>query len=201
MATKGYVLQDSVTQVTPTEVSYLSGVTSAIQTQLDGKATAASTMQLLASTTTGSALTTVTLSSIPAATHLKIVVYCPGKSGTDSLRMQFNSDSGANYGYKQDINGSGNAAATAQASILLGSSASTTDAVYAVFDIVNITANPKIGTSTSMAYSSGTTPTHTCVQANVWNDTAAQISSITVFTAGGVNTMNSGTSIFVYGSN
>ena len=69
----------------------------------------AATYTPIATSTLSSAATGVTFSSIPSG-YTDLIIVCSIKSGTiDSLRMQFNSDTGTNYSFT-GINGSGTAA-------------------------------------------------------------------------------------------
>lgn len=81
------------------------------------------TYEKIATTTLGSAATTITFSSIAATyTDLRLVLVCKASTGMDAY-VQYNSDSGSNYSLTE-INGSGAAA----------SSTATINATYILLD-------------------------------------------------------------------
>jgi hypothetical protein len=77
---------------------------------------AGSTYTPIATTTLGSAASTVTLSSIPS-TYTDVILVCAGSASGDgvALRFTFNSDSGANYSQTY-IEGNGTSASSSRQS-------------------------------------------------------------------------------------
>ena len=155
----------------------------------------------LAETTLTGAVATSTTATFAGKRHLRIEIWITGVSAIASPSIQFNADTGTNYGWTS----SEDAAVLVQAGsvnlIRLGSSAARTAAgqdIYSIVDVTNIATNVKFShfrsefqpnsgaQSPSLAYGSG-----------VWNNTSNQITSVTVGL--GTATMGAGTNITIYG--
>jgi len=156
-------------------------------------------MTLIASGSLGSAATTLTVSSIPASEDLEIRGFVTGLSGADLLGLQFNSDTGANYATQYCINGcagAGSNSVTAQTYIRLQPSAS--QDLEFVVRIKNLTSFVKRGDFYTVR--NATSGAITRYDGGIaWDNTSAQISSITLLTVGASVTMATGTSLNVYG--
>lgn len=139
--------QNVVPGVSDTEIGYLDGVTSAIQTQLNGKlsatvssptsgqvisyngsgwvnaaAPASGGMTLIADTTLSSGQNTVTLSSIPQ-TYKKLeleINFTGGVNGPSTATMVFNGQTSSSYGWGAANYGVSSGNSTATASFVYG---------------------------------------------------------------------------------
>lgn len=153
-------------------------------------------MSLLADVTAAGGANTLTSGTITAKTYLEVHIYISGFSAGTALALQFNGDTGANYSYevsRDSATPSGNAA---QTTIRLDNSTSITAARYAHAKITNLTAIAKNLQMSEFENPTSTLITHTGW--GLWNNTAAQITSIQV-QAGG-NTINSGSRMLVFGT-
>ncbi len=149
---------------------------------------------LIAATTTGGAIATTTLSGIPSAQDLMIVI---DVLDTTSVHMQFNGDTSSIYDWGGlDFNGAaiGNQENTSAIRLVKGA---TTGARFSHINIRNITARTKMVSGQTV--SDNAALNENWVNFGVWANTSAQISSISIgcFPA----TCPSGTVIRVYGSN
>jgi hypothetical protein len=161
---------------------------------------AGNTYTQIASTTLGSAASSVTFSSIAGTyTDLVIVVQAAVTTGSVALRMQFNSDTGANYSSTW-ITGNGSAA----------SSSRTSGTTYMKIDEntgMNTTLGQGLNIINVMNYANATTFKTALTRPNradlgvdafvgLWRSTAA-INSITLLTSS--STFVSGSTFNLYG--
>ncbi len=125
------------------------------------------------------------IDNIPARKYLRVKAFCVA-SGSISLQVRFNSDSGSNYAIRQSANGAADATAGSQTSLIIYSSAARQSAILD-FDITNILAQEKIGYAT--AIDGGTAGAASFAgkaeQSIKWANTAAQINRIEIFTSAG----------------
>lgn len=152
---------------------------------------------LLTSTTTTVGMLFAT-TTFTAASHLEVVFY--GVCSGNELRMNFNADAGANYGY-QMINYS--PAATTfnqggQTSLSLMANDATTSPAFAVVDVENASSTVRKYVQIQTTAGVGSNIPHASVGSGVWNNTSAAITSIAFSCQG--STLNSGAIISIYGS-
>lgn len=159
------------------------------------------TYEPIATTTLGSAATTITLSSIPATyTDLKLVFTCTTASGV-VVFLQFNGDTATNYS-RTYLEGTGTVAGAATSTsvttfrpMAAGSTSSTVPTLITV-DIFSYTGSTfKTGLSTFSGDTNGG-GTVSC-SVGLWRSTAA-INSILILNSGAVN-FSVGTTATLYG--
>ena len=152
----------------------------------------------LATQTLGSAVASVTFSSIPATYTDLVLVYTGviASGGEVGLSLRFNGDSGANYS-KTDIVGSGAAATSARDSNYteanIGLASSTTQA-NSIFHIMNYSNATTYKTALGRGNNTGG---YVRAGVGLWRSTAA-ITSITLI-AGGLVNFNIGSTFTLYG--
>jgi len=170
--------------------------------------------ELIASTTLTSAVSTTTLSGIPARNNLRIVVdtITPVTSQAKGLYAQFNGDTGSNYAYyfySIAANTTGNANSTnviklngpSAASITSGASQS-----LIIFDVINDISKRKYGFFKAFIDLNGGANAGDLSEGTFrWNNTSAQITSISIGVSSvavtpEAQTLSAGTRIYVYGS-
>ena len=156
------------------------------------------TYEPIATTTLGSASTTITFSSIPATyTDLRLVLVDRGASGSTIL-VRFNSDSGSNYS-RTRLQGDGASASssqsTNQASVICGNQPSATGVwgmhTVDVFSYAGSTNKTCLVTASEDANGSGTVQR----QVALWRSTAA----INTLTISASNNFDAGTTAAIYG--
>lgn len=159
------------------------------------------TYDLLASTTLGSATRTVTLSSIPSTYRdLVLVSTVTVVGGTDTLCLQFNSDTSSAY---NGVTMEGNGSSAASGNQTNNNKIMASMAEYAVSN--------QVAVFVSQIFDYSTTDKHKMVltrggAANVrvagaggrWANTAA-INSISIFTDSASRTWAAGSSFYLYG--
>ena len=160
-----------------------------------------SAWQRLGTTVLGSNAATISVSNFSARKILRVVMHCPGRSAGGSPRITFNSDTGTNYGATTMADGGARVNVSAAANIALAGDNSVTNAFYMVMDIDNdITSVRKFAHWNIMSASDtgSSTPDNVWEGYGVWNNTSAQITTITFdLTA---NNYLSGTRVTVFGS-
>lgn len=144
----------------------------------------------------------ITVSSLPARTHLRILYFVLSSGGTTSVEVTFNGDTGANYSRRSFVNGVAGGTATGAANLRLdgGAAASTK---YGTMDVLNITAQEKITTAELIdivTAGAGTAPSDSRQDCK-WANTAAQISSVTVSNLTGTGDFAAGSCVVVLGHN
>jgi hypothetical protein len=161
---------------------------------------AGNTYTQIASTTLGSAASSVTFSSIASTyTDLVIVVQAAVTTGSVALRMQFNSDTGANYSSTW-ISGTGSSA-------ISGRTSGTTYMKIDEYSGMNTTLGGGLNLINVMNYSNATTFKTALTRPNradlgvdavvgLWRSTAA-INSITLLTSS--STFVTGSTFNLYG--
>lgn len=134
-------------------------------------------------TTLSGAGDTITVSGLPARKYLKLV-WSITATGAAGGNITFNSDTGANYAYRYELNGAAGVSAVSQTSIgAIYNATSLTGFGYA--ELINISTAPKQGRIQSI-YSNSTAGT-AIDSVNFWFkwvNTSAQISSVTITNAG-----------------
>jgi hypothetical protein len=146
-------------------------------------------------TTLGTAGDTLTVSSLPARTHLQLRVILRATGGTISAPLTFNGDTSSNYSLvRLENNGSVTAAsATSQASIALSASTTATHKYYTI-DVFNISTLEKtlVATENNASTAGAGTAPIIRITNGKWVNTSNAISSITI--------TNSGTGDYAIGS-
>jgi len=159
------------------------------------------TYEPIATTTLGSATTSITFSSIPATyTDLRLVIAVSSASGGFNIRTQFNSDTGANYSSTW-LQGDGSVA----------SSSRNTGLTYLQFFAGESSTLPTLRTLDLFSYSGSKLKTglmtgsndyngsgYVSRQVGLWSSTAA-INTIYLFLSGVSQTFSIGTTATLYG--
>ena len=159
----------------------------------------ASTYTPIATTTLGSAASSVTLSSIPSTyTDLILVISAQGASGASSaINAYFNTDTAANYSYTQ-LTGDGSSAASARnqdsTRMRLGWSAVSSAFAPIVFHIQNYSNTTTYKTSIGRINDAASI---TGAVVNLWRSTAA-VNQIVMNLNSGAN-FNTGSTFTLYG--
>lgn len=161
----------------------------------------ASTYTPIATTTLGSASATVTFSSISGSyTDLVLIANAAAASGTPTISMRFNSDTGANYSRTLLI-GDGTTASSQRASssteMRICNSSGLTTTLGANATIANIQNYANSTTYKTTISRSNTSSSATEAIVNLWRNTAA-ITQIDLFTNSGVN-FAAGSTFTLYG--
>ena len=160
----------------------------------------------LASYKFASSLQTSPAISFPPRDMLMVQVRVQGYSGGDIASFRFNGDTGANYWSRNISFAAGGVTATnaEQVSQTLARlhPTTTTQKRSSVHFINNQANTSKLGTTTAQT-SSGSAATIPVLEFGgfEWVNTTAQITSITLLTAGGSITMPAGTGFVVFGCN
>lgn len=144
----------------------------------------------LSSDTLGSDSATFTTSTFTAKKNLKVIIYLPATS-SDQLKMQFNGDTGNNYSGISGLNYISQGTYSGGGRFSLEQSSESASR-YLTIEILNISAVTK-----RIIYQEQVT-TDNYQGAGIWNNTAAQITSITLFLSGGSNLI-AGSTIQVFG--
>jgi hypothetical protein len=150
----------------------------------------------IATTTLGSASSSVTLSSIPA-TYTDIVIVCNGQttSGTFDTKLQVNSDTGTNYSSTR-LEGSGSAASSNRTtSATSGTSWNTSLGNQTAIIYLNNYSNTT--TYKTLLARGGNPAGYLSADVTLWRSTAA-INSVTIFLSG-AGTFSTGYTFSVYG--
>jgi hypothetical protein len=162
-------------------------------------------LEFLGSTLMGSAAASSSVVTIPARDYLEIYVRVTGYGGSDIASLRFNGDTGNNYWSRYLSAAAGGAVLTnnqnvSQAFARLFASGTTLGRT-AVLGLSNAQTATKVGVV------NGNTATNAAGTAGViefggfeWVNTAAQITTVQLVTAGG-QTMSIGTGFEVYGMN
>jgi len=153
----------------------------------------------LGRTTLGSAGDTISVTSIPARRHLRLLIMLIN-SGSIAVTMRLNNDSGANYAYRTSGNGGADATAVSQTSILLAAAGSFNYQITA--DIVNISTSEKpviIAVNNPNTAGAANAPGRTEEVAK-WANTSSQITQVDVLN-GGAGDFAIGSEVVVLGHN
>jgi hypothetical protein len=158
---------------------------------------AGSTYTKIASTTLGSAASSVTLSSIPATyTDLVLVMNYIASGGTVYSQLRLNSDSGANYS-RTELLGSGSLATSARASnegfLYNAVAANNGNTAAVIFQFMNYSNTTTYKTVLTRLNSQDT---YIEAEVNLWRSTAA-INSIYIQTNS--NNFGTGSTFNLYG--
>lgn len=162
-------------------------------------------LDYLGSTTLGGAAATTGAVTIAARDMLLIVVRVTGYGGGDIIGLRFNGDAGANYWDRHMHAAAGGTTWTntenASTTLIRLAGNNSTQARTIVVTISNRAATSKSCTiQTQTNTTSAATVGRIDIGGGQWFNTASQITSVELRTAGG-NTMNAGTSFVVFGKN
>jgi|GEM_PF-4107502 len=148
--------------------------------------------QELGRATASVAGTTITISSIPARTYLRILVNLLPTAATSTVKLIFNGDSGTNYGYRLSTNGSADSTGTF-AGLPIDTAASPASVMWVELEGNNNASKAKLFVGHSIDENCNRRELNA-----LWSNTSAQINSIALNTS--VN-MAVGSEIIVLGHN
>lgn len=149
---------------------------------------------------------TVSCSSFTGKKQLFIQIsFNVSSSGTAIVpALQFNSDAGSNYAWRNSFNGGADSTGTSSSSCAVigsntvGTSGGGTITISAVNNFSNLRKLLYIQESHGLESNSGTAPTHAETGCK-WSNTSAQITTITLLASSGTATYSTGTIITVWG--
>lgn len=148
--------------------------------------------------TTGGSATTITSATFSARKQLRFHVYISGFSGVANPFIRFNADTGNNYGWKLSENIGATATGSATDRIKLISAGTYTTPMYFVIDVTNdSTGVGKMATWQGVADNGTTTAPDIFSGGGKWNNTSAQITSITI--GASANNISANSRIVTYG--
>jgi hypothetical protein len=159
---------------------------------------AGNTYTQIASTTLGSAAATVTFSSIPA-TYTDLVLVIWGNLSGNELGIQFNSDTGTNYG-QTSLFGNGTTAASTRITNYngLGIGGIVSRSAPSIVNIQNYSNTTTFKTCLTRAEQTRSSVDGVVAFVGTWRNTNA-ITSIVVRDLGGSNNLISGSTFNLYG--
>ena len=152
----------------------------------------------IATTTLGSAASSVTFSSITATyTDLILIGNITGQSSSGGLLIRFNADSASNYSYTA-LNGNGTSASSSRASNQTEGSISYTDSTTVPSSLITQILNYTNTTTYKTILSRANSNYGALSYVNLWRATPAAINRIDILTSGGYN-LNAGSTFTLYG--
>lgn len=140
-------------------------------------------------------------SSFAANGYLRVIVMLQGQATNNGIAWQFNSDTGNNYATRGASNDGATATITSTSSIVAPWTGSNSGSSQIhVIEISNYSGAIKAvrGHSTATDGTASTAP-QTSDYSGIWNNTSAQITTITIFGSGSTN-FTTGDRIIVYGN-
>ena len=141
-----------------------------------------------------------TTSSFTASSYLRVVVLLQGTASSNGgLIVQFNGDTGSNYASRNAIDGGTQNTATSAASINTGNVVAGGSKQITVFDVMNYSGVPKLISGYSTGATAKTSASDQATFSGIWDNSAAQITTITLSFGGNIN-FTSGDRIIVYGN-
>lgn len=132
----------------------------------------------LGRTTLGGTADTISVTSIPARTFLRVIAYASGTNIRGAF--QFNGDTGANYANRTSDNNGADSTATGSTSLFAGDSGGNNVRIFTVLDIINFASLEKqvIGNSNMKTTAgSGSAPSRRETSAT-WANTTDQITRV-----------------------
>ena len=137
-------------------------------------------------TTLSSAGDTISVASLPARKHLKIIALYAGTGGTVNARLRFNNDSGNNYAYRYSVNNAADTTGTSQPQLILHDTTSSSG-IYAQLEISNAATISKVltGQIVSANTSAASTAPDKWESAGEWANLTDQITRIDLINSGG----------------
>ncbi len=151
---------------------------------------------LIARTSLSAAATSIILDNIPTKKFLRILIAHDAKSGNGNSLLRFNNDSGNNYTFIEDGNGT---ARTSQSSIDLIDGVNNSLGYFYIIDVINVFNLVKAVSAHSVARitSAGTAQTRHRIH-GTWVNITSQITRIDLVAS--ANNLPANTSIDVFGS-
>lgn len=151
---------------------------------------------IIARTSLPAAATSVTLDGVPPRKFLRVLIEHDAKSGNGDNYLRFNNDSGSNYTFIENGNGT---ARTSQGQIDLIDGANNSLGYFYIIDIVNVYDIEKAIHADSIARitAAGTAQTRHRIY-GTWVNTTAQITRIDLIAS--ANNLPANTAIHVFGS-
>jgi hypothetical protein len=183
---------DSATAPTSGQVLTATNGTSATWQNLS----ASTGYNLLSDDTLGVTGATFTTSTFTATDNLRVFISVPS-SDSVILEIQFNGDTGTNYGYRL-VDGSGGGSGGSGVDGIQIERFSVAKGRYVIMDILNTSSMVKAVILQNNQYNGASQP-FTVPVYGAWNNTSSQITNITLRVASGSTNFASGTNIKVYG--
>lgn len=144
----------------------------------------------------GSATNTVTIT--PTTNMALIIARIGAQSGSLEAGIQFNSDTAANYTYRQNRNGTySNVAGDTKVLLTAGNSVEANESILVYILITNISGKNKVFHIVS-PNQGGTYSPELEEFGGRWNNTASQLTSITIYRTAGAGTWDDSTFVRVY---
>ncbi|GAB1444179.1 hypothetical protein MASR2M39_30250 [Ignavibacteriales bacterium] len=153
----------------------------------------------LANVTLASAATSLASGTITAKQALRIIINVVALSSGDQICLRFNGDTGENYAYKYSVNWNATPTSANGADRLVMTHNTGSTNIELVVDITNRQATRKAVLGSGNHCDNTTTAGDRTDFVGQWNDTAAQITSVTLLTKDGYN-LDIGTRMQVYDS-
>lgn len=156
--------------------------------------------RILVSTTTTNAMATSTITNIPAAKDLRIVIDTPQMSANSTLHLQFNGDTTSVYFWYKLTQAGVSTSGGGGSLVRLSETDGTTVNIHTVLNVTNTATNPKLITGQTVGAET-TGGGYADTLWGGWYNTSAQISSLSI--GCGLSGVNCpvGTRITIYGSN
>lgn len=161
--------------------------------------------QKLGSTKLTSTGDTITVSGMTAKKHLKIIYHLIGHTDVSNFDagMQFNSDTGSNYAWRESSNGASDSTSTSTTRFMTGAGyIGSGEVVQGVYNITNIASEEKLGIgeiNESNASGAGNAPNRR-ETVGKWANTSNQITSIQIIKHSGTGNFAVDSEVTVYGT-
>ena len=138
----------------------------------------------LGRTTLSSAADSISVASLPARRHLRIIVTVFDTGGTVATQLRFNNDTGNNYAYRSSANGA--ADGTTGSTSHFNTSGVVAAPAQLIVDVYNIATDEKVGGWTAVSASTaGAANAPTRVEgAGKWANTSDQITRVDLVNVG-----------------
>ena len=156
----------------------------------------------VARTTLSGSSDTISVSSIPARTHLRVIILSIPTGGTVDAQMNFNGDTANNYALRVSNNGAADTTSVSRANWTFFGSTASSYVGTALIDIINLATSEKIGFMTSHTIGgagAANAPDRT-IRVGKWANTTARINGITLVNTG-TGDFAAGSEIIVLGRN
>lgn len=153
-------------------------------------------------TTLGVAADTITVSSIPARTHLLFIIFTLNTGGTHNVGVRFNSDSAASYAYRFSDNGAVDVTGPSQTELGVASG-TVSQLSYTVLEALNVAASEKVvmGQSVRQGTAGAANVPTKFEMMGKWANTSAQINRIDVVNTAGTGDYAAASKVIVLGHN
>lgn len=211
LAASNYNMNASATGKGVTQLATSSQINSATPTGSTGAALTVTPDQLAASylglsfkkigeTILVGTAATLSVTSFTPVNELLIMANITGFAGSaDGIALQFNADTGANYGYRASLNGANDTASGSQTKVLIGIAGSQQTAPSTfMLHMSNPALYNKVGTWNFMEGDGGSSGSR-IDGGFVWNNNTNQVITVSLFGNGGVS-LSTGSRLTIYGS-